>query len=73
MDVDVLAAEKLQQHADYVARQAELAAAHQRDYGKDSAHHDYTDAEWIAYEAQLQDELNWLGARGKGGNGGNWG
>ena len=66
MDVDALAAEKLQQQEDFAARQAELAAADQRDYGKDSAHPDYTDAEWLEYEKGLEDELNWLGACGKG-------
>ena len=54
MDVDALAAQKLQQQADWQARQAELAAADGRDFGKDGAHPDYTDAEWIAWEAQLQ-------------------
>ena len=66
MDVDALAAEKLQQQADWEAQQRELAAADQRDYCNDGAHPDYTDAEWVEYEKGLQDELNWLGGRGKG-------
>ena len=67
MDVDALAAEKLQQQADWETKQRELAAADQRDYGSDgAAHPKYTDAEWVDYEKGLQDELNWLGARGKG-------
>ena len=49
MDLDELAAEKLQQQADWEARQAELAAADQRDYGNDGAHPDYTDAEVVEY------------------------
>ena len=62
MDVDALAAEKKQ-------RQAELASADYRDYGADER--EYTDQEWIDYVAGLQEELNWLGARGKdGGKGG---
>ena len=62
MDVDALAAEKAEQQD----RHAELEAADNRDYGEDV---DYTDAEWVEYEKGLQDELNWLGARGKQGKG----
>ena len=74
MDFDALPAEKLQQQEEHAARQADLAAADQRNYGGESAHPDYTDAEWVEYEKGLQDELSWLGARGKGkGKGGNKG
>ena len=57
MDVDSLAAEKAQ-------RQAELAAADYNDYGDDV---EYTAQEWLDWEASLQEELNWLGAKGKDG------
>ena len=63
MDIDALASEKLQQQEDHARQQAELAAAHRRDYGSDGAYPDYTDAEWVEYKKGLQDELNWLGAR----------
>ena len=51
MDVDALIAEKSEK------QQAQQAAP------TEPIHEDYTDAEWIDYEAQLQDELDWLGAR----------
>ena len=60
MDADALAAEKEQ-------RQAEFAAADYRDYGADQ---EYTEQEWIDWEACLQEEVNWLGTRGK--DGGKW-
>ena len=66
IDVDALAAEKEERQQQHAARQAELEAEDSKDYGEDV---DYTDAEWVEYEKGLQDELNWLGARGKQGKG----
>ena len=60
MDVDALASEK-------AVRQAELQAEDDEDYGEDR---EYSAAEWLEYESELQEELNWLGSRGKGGKGG---
>ena len=59
MDVDSLAAAEER-------RQAELAAADYGDYGENV---EYTEQEWLDWEASLQEELNWLGARGKDGKG----
>ena len=60
MDVDALAAEKAE-------RQAELQAADDEDYGENQ---EYTEAEWLDWETHLQEELNYLGPRQKGGKGG---
>ena len=56
MDVAALAAEKAEQQAQQ--REAEAA-----DYSEDK---EYTEAEWLEWEAQLRDELNWLGQRNMG-------
>ena len=58
MDVDAPAAEKAER------QQAAPSEPTDRDHGEDRV---YSDAEWVEYEAQLQDELNWLGARDKQG------
>ena len=63
MDVDALAAEKAEQQA----QQDEAEAA---DYSEDK---EYTEAEWLDWESHLQEELNWLGARNKGGKNGKGG
>jgi len=56
MDVDALAAEKAE-------RQAELQRQDDEDeYGECQ---EYSPAEWLDWETQLQEELNWLGARSK--------
>ena len=59
MDVDALAAEK-----------AENQAAENEDYDENR---EYTEAEWLDWESHLQEELNWLGARNKGGKSGKGG
>ena len=57
MDLDALAAEKAELQAAY---QAELQAQDDEDYGEER---EYSAAEWLEWESQLQEELNWLGSK----------